>query len=299
MGRIDHIQDLRVFEAVARTGSLSAAARDLGLALSVLSKRLARLEAAVGSRLAERSTRALRLTPTGEGFLGPCRTALAAFDALEDRGDTPLRGRLRLSASVAFAQRRLAPCLPAFLDRHPGLVVEVVATDRLIDLVREGVDLALRQGPDAVGEVLAPDRHLLVASPAYLSRHGTPTGPEDLVRHRCLTVGQPAPKVWALRNGSRRVEAAIHAPLSGSDGETAHAAALADGGIAMKSVWDVLEDLEAGRLIQVLPEWHTGPRFVQGVQPAADHRPRMVRLLLRHLRDTLADRMARHPGLFP
>lgn len=297
MARIDHINDLRAFEAVARMGSLSAAARELGVALSVLSKRLARLEAAVGERLAERSTRALRLTPAGETFLGPCRTALAGFDALEDRGDTPLRGRIRISASVAFSQRRIAPCLPAFLDTHPGVTVELIATEQMVDLVREGVDLALRQGPaGGSGERVAGDAHLLVAAPSYLEKHGIPAAPQDLTGHRCLTVGRPAPRMWLLQNDTERMEARIHAALTGIDGETAHAAALAGGGIAMKSIWDVMDDLETGRLVHVLPGWHTGLREVRALMPS-EHRPRIVRRLLRHLRDALAEHAARHPHL--
>ncbi|MDB6455107.1 LysR family transcriptional regulator [Falsirhodobacter sp. 20TX0035] len=296
MSRIDHIDDLRAFEAVARMGSLSAAAREVGVALSVLSKRLARLEAAVGERLAERSTRALRLTPAGESFLGPCRDALTAFDVLEDRGDAPLRGRIRLSASVAFSQRRIAPCLPTFLNAHPGVTVELIATEQRVDLVREGVDLALRQGPvSEVGERLVGDAHLLVASPTYLAQHGTPKVPEDLDAHRCLTVGRPAPRIWALQDGTRQADARIHPVLTGTDGETAHAAALAGGGIAMKSVWDVMEDLVEGRLVHVLPGWHTGGREVRALLPS-DRRPRLVRRLLKHLRDELAP-LARHPLL--
>lgn len=301
MGRIENIADLRAFEAVARLGSLSAAARDLGVPLSVLSKRLARLERILGERLAERSTRTLRLTAAGQGFLKPCQDALKVLDQLEDREEAALRGRIRITGSVAFSQRRIAPCLPAFLEANPGLTVELLSANSLVDLVREGIDLAFRQldvGASSAGERIAPDRHLLVASPGYLSRHGTPENPDELEKHRCLTVGQPGPRSWVLQKGRRRVEAPIRAFLTGSDGEPAHAAALADGGIAMKSTWDVLEDLASGKLVQVLPGWNTGAREIRAIVPSVDHRPRAVVALIQHLRSRLQDTMSIHSAMF-
>ncbi len=291
MKRIENVGDLRAFEAVARLGSLSAAARDLGVPLSVLSKRLARLERILGTRLAERSTRMLRVTAAGEGFLSPCRDALRAFDALEDRDDTSFRGRVRISSSVALARRRIAPCLPELQDRYPDVTIEMLATDRLIDLVREGVDVAFRQMNTArgnPGELIAADGHVLVASQQYVDRHGTPDCPEDLAHHRCLTVGQPAPRSWKLCDGRKEIEVPIHPAISGTDGEPAHAAALAGGGIAMKSKWDVLEDLAERKLIHVLPGWGTGEREIRAILPAPDHRPRVVIHLIDHVRRHLA-----------
>lgn len=300
MNGIEHVGDLRAFEAVARMGSLSAAARDIGMPLSVLSKRLARLERVLGQRLAERSTRILRLTPAGEAFLDRCRRALHAFDALADGADTPFKGRIRVSGSVAFVQRRLVPALPDFLDANPGTTVELLSTNSLIDLVREGVDLTFRQldvGVEAGGDHVAPDGHVLVASPEYLERHGTPEKPEHLTDHRCLTVGPPAPRSWRLRHRGKVVEVPIRSTICGSDGEPAHAAALAHGGIAMKSRWDVLEDIASGRLVRILPEWGTGSREIRAIMPS-DHRPRIVVRLLRHVKDRLGKEMAAHPFMF-
>lgn len=257
MKSIENVGDLRVFEAVARLGSLTAAARDLGMPLSVLSKRLGRLERHLGRRLAKRSTRTFRLTAAGEGFLSPCRNAMKALDALGADENNTLNGRIRVSGSVAFVQRRLAPAMPSFLSRHPGVSVEFLATNSFVDLVREGVDLAFRQMPEdpsASGVRIAPDGHVLVASPQYLKLHGTPREPIELMDHACLTVGQPAPKAWQLVRGPVEINALINAVLSGSDGEPAHAAALADGGIAIKSKWDILEDIASGRLVHVLPQ---------------------------------------------
>lgn len=293
MASLDHIFDLRVLEALSRTGSLTAAARELGIALPIASKRLRRLEGALGRRLVDRSTRTAELTGEGEIFVVHCRAVLDAADRAEEAVRGGIGGRIRITASSAFAQRQIAPRLPAFLRNNPGIAVELDSSDAVVNLIEKGIDVAFRQKPphaddDAETVVpLGPDSQLLVASPGYLARRGVPTAPGDLDGHDLLAVGFPAPGKWTLVHAGARAEVAIRGLLSGNDGEVAHAAALADGGIAMKSVWDVSDDIRAGRLVHVLPGWTTGPRHVAAILPMRDFRPDRIRRLLTHFRREL------------
>ncbi|MBT9383704.1 LysR family transcriptional regulator [Pseudooceanicola sp. CBS1P-1] len=291
MARLDHITDLRVFEALARLGSLTAAASDLGISLAVASKRLQRLEAVLGVRLADRTTRAARLTQDGHRMLAHCRQTLNAVDRVEDSVLHGAEGVVRISAAVAFAQRQIAPLLPGFLDAYPDIRIELAATNRMADLVGEGIDLAFRQcvplpeDPTVRGRL--PDGHVLVAAPAYLERAGIPETPEDLSSHRLLTVGLPAPRSLTLNDGATTAQIRIHDALTGTDGEISHAAALAGGGIALKSVWDVAQDLAAGRLVHVLPGWSGERRQVHIVVPMREFQSRRVTLVLNYLRGAL------------
>lgn len=300
MPRLNNIADLRVFEALARLGSLTAAGADLGIGVALASKRLQRLEGALGVRLVDRTTRAARLTVDGEALLPPCRAAIAAADAAEDAVAQDHGGLVRLAAAPAFAQRHIAPRLPAFLDAHPGLRVEIDASTQLVDLVDQGIDLAFRQMapmPDLpTVRARFPDAHMLVASPDYLARHSAPDTPEDLGAHRLLTVGIPAPRLWSLTDGARRCEVPVRDALSGSDGEMAHAAALAGGGIALKSAWDVDADIAAGRLVHVLPRWHCGPRQVHVLVPMREFQPRRVTRLMEFLTAELRRRVPTGAG---
>lgn len=301
MASLDHIFDLRVLEALSRTGSLTTAARELGVAVPIASKRLRRLESALGRRLVDRSTRTAELTGEGEIFLVHCRAVLEAVDQAEEAVRGGAGGRIRITASSAFAQRQIAPRLPAFLRANPGVAVELDSSDAVVNLIEKGVDVAFRQKPplpeddEATVSPLAPDSLLLVASPGYLARRGTPATPRDLEGHDLLGVGFPAPVKWTLVQGSARAEVPIRGLLSGNDGEVAHAAALADGGIAMKSVWDVSDDIRAGRLVPVLAGWTTGPRHVAAILPMRDFRPDRIRRLVNYFRRELEEAVAAFP----
>lgn len=285
MALLDSIDDFRIFDAVARTGSLSAAARDLHLSLTTVSKRLKRIEDRLGLRLINRTTRQSSLTVEGVAFAERSRAVIAAVDDAEDIGpaDT-LRGVIRLTATVAFACRQIAPRLPRFLARHPGVEVQINTSDRVVDLVAETMDLAFRQAPLDDGRLItrtiAKDALVLVAAPAYLAQAGVPASPADLPQHPALTVGDPPPREWVLHRGTDSIAVPIRSAVSALDGEVAHAAALAGGGIAMKASWDVIDDLRAGRLVRVLPLWWGAPRMVRVVLPMRAHQPRRVRALI-------------------
>ena len=306
MARLDSINDFRIFEAVARTGSLSAAAREMDLSLTMVSRRLKRIEQVLLVRLVQRTTRRLALTAEGEQFAERARAVIAAAAEAEETGAAGMvRGVVRVTATVAFAQRQLAPRLPRFLDRYPDVEVQVVNTDRLMDLVSEKVDFAFRQAPLGDGRLItrtiAQDALLLVASPAYARKAGLPAHPSELSAHPALTVGDPPPRLWTLFRGNERQDVPLRSVASGMDGEIAHAAALAGGGIAMKASWDVIDDIRAGRLLRVLPEWWGPPRMLRIVFPMRGYQPRRVRVLIDFMETELraAARIDASLGVFP
>jgi DNA-binding transcriptional LysR family regulator len=306
VARLDSIDDFRIFDAVVRTGNLSSAARELDLSLTSVSKRLKRIEDVLSLRLINRTTRQLSLTPEGEAFAERARAIIAAVsDAEELSAAGTIRGVVRVTATVAFARRQLAPRLPRFLALHPNVEVQVNTSDRIVDLVGEKIDLAFRQAPLGDGRLItrtiAPDGLLLVASPDYLARAGTPAEPADLARHFALTVGDPPPRHWSLHRASDEAVVPITSVISSLDGEVAHTAALAGGGIAMKASWDVIDDLGSGRLVRVLPQWWGAPRMLRVVFPMRTHQPLRVRALVDFMEIELreASAQAASLNLFP
>lgn len=254
----------------------------MAVSLTLVSKRLKRLEDGLGLRLVHRTTRQLSLTDEGLRFLDRCRTVLEAVEAAEEvaSADT-VRGVVRITASFAFAHRQIAPRLPRFLDAYPDVSVQMVTSDASVDLVEHKLDLAFRQLPlgdsTFVTRTIAPDGRLLCASPAYIARHGQPAHPDDLIHHRCLTIGDPAPTRWTLHRDGVTVAAPIRSAAGSTDGEVAHAMALAGGGIAMKASWDILDDIRSGRLVRILPGWWGEGRVMRVVHPVRAHQPRRVR----------------------
>jgi len=278
MGLIENVSDIAVFVRIAAVGSLSAAARDLGLSLALVSKRLARLEAALGARLVQRTTRRLSLTEEGAAFHERALRILAELEAAQEAvgGDGRPRGLLRVTTTAAFARRWIAPILARFQAAHPEVRVQVTATDAVLDLVQHGIDLAIRQAalPDSalMMRELAPNWRVACASPAYLARHGRPETPQDLARHACIVYGDPPMMAWSFAgpDGSP-VEVAVSGTVMSNDGEVAHEAALAGAGIVLKSIWYVAEDLAAGRLVRVLADHRSPAAPVQAVFPSARH----------------------------
>jgi DNA-binding transcriptional LysR family regulator len=295
MRPIDNLTDIVVFAHIASGGSLSAAARQLELSLAVVSKRLARLEQTLGVRLVNRTTRRLSLTEEGVAFHRHCTRILSeikdAQDAVGSRGSVA-RGLVRVTATAAFSRRQIAPRLARFHLRHPEVQVQVIATDSVIDLVQNGIDLAIRQAvlPDStlITQELAPNRRIACAAPDYLARKGIPLRPEDLSRHDCIVFGAPPRTTWSFECGQAE---AMVVPVTGSvitnDGEVAHAAALAGAGIVLKSIWDVTEDIRAGRLVALLAAYRSPATPIQAVYPSARHLAAKVRVFLEFLAEEL------------
>lgn len=300
--KIENIDELRVLVECARGGSLTAAARVLGVTPAAASALLKRLEARLGARLVERSTRALRLTAPGEAFLGYAQRAL---DLLEEgaahigEDAQRLRGTIRLTAPSDLTRHVLLPWLDEFLDAHPGVELQLGVSDGLQDVVRDQVDLAIRSGELAdsrlVARRLADARRVAVASPDYLARRGTPRDPAELAGHECLTyrIRQRRETTWRFwRAGATQAEpqsVRVHGQRSVDDAEIAHRWALAGRGIVYKSEIDVGASIERGALVRLFPGLVGDPVPLHAVMPSQRFLPQRVRALVEHLAARLSN----------
>ena len=256
--------DLQLFVRAADLGSLSAAARVMDLSPAVASAALKRIEAQLGARLLARSTRSLRLTAEGQGFLDYARTALSSLDEgrrLLARGQDQVSGVLQLSAPSDFGRNLLLPWLDAFQREHPQLTVRLLLGDRIADLFRQPVDIALRYGePEDSSLVALPvatdNRRVLCASPDYLARRGEPRQLEHLLQHNCLLymLGTRVHDHWQFNDGKRELGLTVSGDRFSDDADVVRLWAIAGAGIAYKSWLDVAQDVTAGRLKVLLPE---------------------------------------------
>jgi DNA-binding transcriptional LysR family regulator len=292
---LDDLNELKTFRAILAEGSLSAAARRLGVTLAVVSKRLATLENRAAVRLIHRTTRSLSATEEGSRLLGDIERALEAIEAGEEwlaSGRQEPAGMLRVSAPVSFGRRYVAPVLGRLAARYSRLSTTLDLDDRIVDLVAEGIDVAIRIGvladSSATMRKLADNRRILVASPVYLDRCGRPGTTADLTKHEFLRY-DPGVDPWRLR-GPRGVAVSLVAAarLRVDSGDVVHDWALAGLGIMLKSEVDVAEDLAAGRLERVLPGWDGGDAPIVALYPSSRNVPLKTRALLdelsRHIR---------------
>jgi len=266
----DLASHLEFFVLLARHGSLSAAARALDLTPPAATKRLAQLEERLGVRLVNRTTRTSSLTPEGETYLHYATRILADLHEMEEAVSSTRavpRGLLRVNASLGFGRTTIAPLVSTFAQRYPQVEVQLDVTDRPVDLVADGIDLAIRFGdlPDQrlVARRIMSNRRLLCASPRYLERHGMPASLADLASHRCIVHRQndEAHGVWRLEHEGRAVSVKVQGALSSNDGDIVLGWALDGHGILVRSEWDLAKYVDSGRLRIVLPGY---------VQPEAD-----------------------------
>lgn len=262
--------ELGFFVALSTAGSLSAAARDLGITTPAVSKRLAQMEARIGMPLVTRTTRRMNLTPEGEVFLERARRILGEIDDLEQlltRSKGRPSGFLRVNATLGFGRMRIAPVISEYVKMYPQVDVQLQLSADPPLLNEDLFDVCVRFGepPDAriIAKKVAPNRRLLCAAPAYLREHGTPATPADLARHNCIGIrqGSDAYGVWRLISGKgakrRRETVHVRGNLTTNDGEIAVNWALEGHGIIMRAEWDIARYLETGRLVQVLPQYAT------------------------------------------
>lgn len=287
---MDRLNELSVFVTILEAGGLARAARRLRRSPAAVTRSLAALETRAGVRLVERTTRKLAPTEAGRALAEQARRLLADYETAvtPEAEGAPLRGRLAVTAPLVFGRRHVTPVVTSFLDEHAGVAVELVLSDRNLDLIDEQLDVAVRIGSLAdsilivrkVGEV----RRLTVASPDYLARAGAPTRPFDLSRHQIvLTVGRSQIPEWRYRGGDGREVAVRLAPrLILSDVDASLAAVRAGHGIARPLSYQVADDLAAGRLVRLLPEFEPEPLPVQLVTPSARLIPARVRAFLDH-----------------
>ncbi|WP_028205983.1 LysR family transcriptional regulator [Paraburkholderia nodosa] len=304
---MDNLGDVRLFVEATRLGSLSAAGRKLGLTPAAASARLARLEAELRARLFDRTTRQLRLTDEGRLYLTCSEHALRSLDdakAALQEGQNAVRGKVRISATSDFGRNLLMNWLDEFRALYPDVRFALMLTDSLSNLVLEDIDLAIRfgtpQDSSLVARWLAPNRRVLCASPDYLARCGEPKDPNDLARFDCIVIGSAAGPVneWRFTRGSgsqtetQTYTVALDGALESTDGEVARQWALCGYGLAVKSIWDVADDLRAGRLKTVMPEW----RYPDAPLHALYHRNRFLAPRVRALLDFLTERFAQTSG---
>jgi len=259
----DSLPEMAVFARVVEAGSFSAAARQLGLTPSAVSRLIARLEARLQLRLLERTTRQLRLTQAGEAALACSQDMLAAAGgvlALKDAYAAAPRGLIRLSVPKAVGRQVVHPLMAEFLRRYPEVDVQLVVTDRTVDLFAESVELAIRMTdnppPGLAGRPLMTISHLLCASPDYLAAHGTPAHPRELAEHSCLYLGEDErDRHWRFRHGGELCTVAVRGRYVANHSEMRLEGALAGLGIASLPAFTAAAALAQGRLQAVLPDW--------------------------------------------
>lgn len=280
--------EMRVFLRVAMDGSFSAAGRAMGMTPSSTAKLITRIEARLGVRLVERSTRRLRLTAEGEAYRDRAEAILLDLEALEAEvsgGARAPTGLIRVNASVPFARHALLPQLPDFARAFPGIRLDLTTTDDVVDLYATQADVAFRIGKLADSTLLAvalgetPRR--IVASPAYLAEHGTPRLPADLEQHNCLGFTfRRAAAIWPLHSGGRLVDREVRGSFRANNGETVRHLAVLGLGLARLGEFHVRADLAAGRLVSVLDDAITDTEAVHALYLGRERMPRRMRAFL-------------------
>ena len=297
--------DLGFFSVLASAGSLSAAARELGITTPAVSKHLAQMESRVGVALLNRTTRRMSLTPEGEVYLLHARRILGEIDDMEEllgvSRSTPT-GLLRVNATLGFGRSHVAPLISRFVRKHPQVEVQLQLSVNPPPLTEDAFDVCIRFGapPDSrmIARQIAPNRRLLCASPAYLAKHGTPKVPHDLTRHNCIGIrqGEEAYGVWRLSSGRGKTLATeavkTRGNLTTNDGEIAVNWALDGHGILMRAEWDIERYLRNGRLVQVLPQYVTPDASIHAVYPQRHQLAARVRAFVDVLTLSFSQQMA-------
>ena len=295
---MDRLKQLESFVGVATRGSLTAAASAEGVAPAIVGRRIDALERRLGVKLLVRTTRRITLTHEGSAFLEDCQRLLADWtnaEASVSAGGVKASGHLRITSPAGFGRRHVAPLVPRFLALHPEVSISLNLSDRVVDIVNEGVDCAVRVGdlPDSslISVRLADNRRLCVATPAYLKRAGTPKHPGELSRHECLTLSSDASQTrgWAFL-----IDGDVHylrpsGRLDCTDGQVLHAWCSAGLGIAWRSAWEVQHEIQAGTLVSMLDDYAAPPNGIYAVFPHARHLALRVRLWIDYLKHSYGD----------
>ena len=295
------LNEVAMFVQVARLGSFAEAARHLRMPSATLSRRVRQLEAHLGTRLLNRSSRRLSLTEGGEALYERAKSILeevAETEALATTASRQSRGRLRINAPLSFGILVLAPLWPRFMAKYPDIELDIVLIDRIVDIVEEGYDLAIRisrSGSTAhIARRLSRSRNLVCASPDYLAAHGMPAVPADLVHHVCLgyTYGATADE-WQFTGPDGAHESVrVRWAMRANNGDTARAAALAGAGIVWQPSFLIGDDVRAGRLVEVMPGYRMPDIDIQAIYASRRHLSAKVRLMV----DFLAEAFDGNPA---
>jgi DNA-binding transcriptional LysR family regulator len=289
-------RQISTFVDVVSKGSLSAAARAEGIAPAMIGRRLDALEARLGVKLLQRTTRKLALTNEGAAFLEDCQRILAELEEAESavaERSARATGHLMISAPAGFGRQHVAPLLPSFLAEHRDVEATLNLNDRVVDLIGEGVDVAIRiaslSDSNLVSVKLADNERVLVATPGYLKRYGEPKTLADLSKHNCLAISsEGSQRGWTFRDNGKIVTIKVSGNMGCNDGQVLHEWALAGKGLAWRSMWEVGSEIESGQLQTVLNQYAAPGNDIYAVFAQRRHLPLRIRTFVDFLRHTYA-----------
>jgi DNA-binding transcriptional LysR family regulator len=289
-------RQISTFVEVVARGSLSAAARAEGIAPAMIGRRLDALETRLGVKLLQRTTRKLALTDEGAAFLEDCQRILAELEEAETavaERSAHATGHLMISAPAGFGRQHVAPLLPSFLTEHRDVTATLNMSDRVVDIVGEGIDVAIRiaslADSNLVSVKLADNERVIVGAPAYLKRYGEPKMLADLARHNCLAISsEGSQRGWTLRENGKNVVLKVSGNMGCNDGQVLHEWALAGKGLAWRSMWEVGSAIEAGKLSTVLDQHAAPGNDIYAVFAQRRHLPLRIRAFVDFLRHTYA-----------
>lgn len=283
------LDSLALFVRIVERGGLAAAGRDLGLSPAGVTERLASIEAHYGTKLLNRTTRAISLTDEGKILLESARQLLSDANDIDARirlGSQQISGTIRLSASLDLGRNMVARILDDFMQKHPAISIELMLSDGYVDIVGQGLDLAVRLGElkdSSLNAVkLGANQRIVCAAPAYLQKYGAPVQPCDLLDHNCLLMrfGSGIDREWAFLEEDRKKIYAVHGNRIANDGGLVRAWCIQGHGIALKSYWDIKHDLDAGRLVALLTPFLMPATAIQVLYPGGRAVPKRVRALI-------------------
>lgn len=289
---MDQFKQLSTFTEVAARGSLSAAARAEGVAPAMIGRRLDALEARLGVKLLQRTTRKIALTNEGAAFLEDCQRILAELEDAEaavSERSARASGTLTVSAPAGFGRQHVAPLVPSFLSEHRDVKLTLSLNDRVVDLIGEGIDVAIRiaalSDSSLIGVKLADNKRVVVASPAYLKRHGAPQTIDELSQHNCLAFSADgSQRGWTFRQNGKNVTLKVEGNMVCNDGEVLHDWALAGKGLAWRSMWEVGAEIQSGQLVTVLDEFNAPGNDIYAIFAQRRHLPLRIRAFVDFLR---------------
>jgi len=292
--QIEHLSDLDLFAKIVERGSLTEAGREMGLSPASASKRLTRLETALNARLITRTTRHVRPTEDGEAFYQRAKSIISEVEAAEvavSRATNEPRGNLRVSMPAGFGRAHVAPLLVDFIKIYSQVEIDIHLTDRVQDLIAEGVDVSIRiadlKDSSLIARKLADNRRVICAAPAYLEAHGKPKTPKDLTDHNCVVLhGQES---WRLHGTGGTHTVRVNGSLASNNSDVLKGAVVAGIGVALKSIWDVQDELRSGALLPVLEDYAPSPGVaIYAVYPSSRHLTARSRALLDFLIEAFA-----------
>ncbi len=285
----DELSDLRLFTRIVAAGSLSETARRLNSSLPAISRRLSALESRLGVRLIERASRRFALTEEGALLYERSTVILADLDEAEAEVSLTVkapRGRLRIGAPLEIGRRRIAPLIAEFTQQYPGISVELALSDAGLDVVGDELDVGLQVDLPSDGSIISrkllSSHRVVCASPDYIARYGQPARPSDLLSHDCIVFvrGRHRFDRWRFAEEGKYLEVQILGTLSTNNAEVAHEWALAGRGVALKALWDIEDDLKAGRLIELLGSFSYPDLNLYLTYPTRSHLPPRVRVFI-------------------